>query len=264
MYTDNMDGLGKSKFKKIFKKFSPQKMLKTKLMMPFAPAMTMKKKKGKKKNRIAPVVQEQASQLPTDGRPTMSIGRPVFFSPEQRDDSMYDSGTVQRPMPMPAPYIEPRPEPGARAIPQDFYSNEEFFPTQLDYGYVSEDTGIENAAILTPYESAAAATFGNEEDFMDTASAWESEAGFLNGLGQESGSTGGWFTDFVSTGAKALVEIRKARAADKASRRVATNFPAYRPMLGSGFGGFDLNKILMFGAIGLGGFFLYKNIGKKR
>ena len=275
MYTDDMDGLGKSKWKK---KFSPKKMLKPKmafkvlgapLMMPFAPAMTMKKKKGKKKNRVAPAVPPQASQLPTDGRMTImpvpgtQYGPGTGFNSEALE---YEDSPVQRPMPMPAPYIEPRPEPGARNIPQDFYSPAEgdFFPTELDYDYQPAYSDVDNAPMLTPYESAAASTFGNEEDFVDTRDAWESESGFLNGLGQEAGSTGGWFGDFVPQAVKAALEIAAARRAAKAARTPAPIFPTgtvYRP---SGFDGFNLNTALMFGALGLGGFLLFKTMTKKR
>jgi len=140
-------------------------------------------------------------------------------------------------------------EPSERAIPDNFDAGE---------------PAASNTPMVTPYESAAASTFGTEEDFMDTSTAYESEAGFLNGLGQESGSTGGWFTDIISAGSKAAIEIANAKAAARAARVPAPIFGtgAYKPA--NAFGGFNLNTALMIGALGLGGFLLFKTMKKKR
>ena len=140
-------------------------------------------------------------------------------------------------------------EPSERAIPDNF-----------DVG----EPAASNTPMVTPYESAAASTFGTEEDFMDTSAAYESEAGFLNGLGQESGSTGGWFTDLISVGSKAAIEIAKAKANARAARVPAPIFGtgAYKPS--NAFGVFNLNTALMISALSLGGFLLYSKFARKR
>jgi hypothetical protein len=140
-------------------------------------------------------------------------------------------------------------EPSERAIPDNF-----------DAGEPADS----NTPMVTPYESAAASTFGTEEDFMDTSAAYESEAGFLNGLGQESGSTGGWFTDLISTGGKAVIEIAKAKANARAARVPAPIFGtgAYKPS--NAFSVFNLNTALMISALSLGGFLLYSKFARKR
>ena len=139
---------------------------------------------------------------------------------------------------------------------------EDFFPTELDYRDSGEN--IDNMPMITPYESAVMSTYGPEDDFKDTSAAYESEAGYLQGLGQESGSTGGWFTDLVPQLTKAYVDI----AATKAAAKRGAGFPAMPPggyKTAGGFGaGFNLNTALMIGALGLGGFLLYSKFARKR
>lgn len=270
MYTNEMDGLGKFKMpfgkKKDGKKGGLFDIKKSPLMMPlapFAPAMMLMKKK--KKKRVAPVVAEPVTFSPVqkDSEYGPDTG---FYPPEYREPLPVFLTKPVRPRPMPQ-YPS---EKSAADISSEFYAGkenipvEDFFPTELDYTPVDD---INNSPMLTPYESAAVSVFGTEEDFIDTPQAWESEAGFLNGLGQESGSTGGWFGDFVSQAGKAAVEIARAKAAAKAARQPAPFFTGgtgYRPAVPAGFGGFDLNKILMFGALGLGGFLLYSKFARKR
>jgi len=228
MYTD-MDGLGKFK---LFKK-------KKKRALAIAPAIVAEP------ITVAPAIAEPVTVTPTD-----RIYQPMPYG------GFYP--TQQRPQPMPqaSQYIER--EPSARAIPEDFYSTGTF-----DYKFDAGEPAASNTPIVTPYESAASSIFGTEEDFMDTSAAYESEAGYLNGLGQESGSTGGWFSDLISTGTKAYSEIAKAKAAAKSARVPAPIFSTYKP--GSTFGsGFNLNTALMIGALGLGGFLLYSKFVRKR
>jgi hypothetical protein len=250
----NMDGLGKSKFLK--------KLKKTLLKRPLAPTpvklMQLQKKMSAKKAApaIAPSVAEPVTFTPAEQiqQPQMPYGG--FYPPQ------YYPQQQAQPQPMPqqmAPqYIER--EPSARSIPEDFYSTDTF-----DYNFDADEPATGNTPMVTSYESAMANTFGTDEDFQDTSAAYESEAGYLQGLGQEAGSTGGWFTDLISTGTKAYTEIAKAKAAAKAAKVPAPiiGTGTYKPS--SAFGmGFNLNTALMVGALGLGGFLLFKTMTKKR
>jgi hypothetical protein len=261
MYTD-MNGLGKFKLPKM-------KNIKKLLMThPLAPTpvkmMALQKKMSAKKAApaIAPSVAEPVTFTPAE----------QIYAPQYQPmpyGGFYPPQQQQQPQPMPqAPqyYAQPMPqapqyaEHSARAIPEDFYSTDIF-----DYNFDADEPAASNTPTITPYESAAASTFGTEEDFMDTSAAYESEAGYLNGLGQEAGSTGGWFTDLISTGTKAYAEIAKAKAAAKAARVPAPVFGTgtYKPVPAFGTG-FNLNTALMFVGLGLGGFLLYKTLAKKR
>lgn len=272
MYTDQMDGLGKFKFKKLTKKLK-----KALIKHPFAPlpvkAMAMMKKK--KKIAVAPEVEGEAFLSPVESetyfpkpmpQPYPSGGPYGGFYPQPMPPP--EAGYYPQPMPVqdmmmrpyPQPTMKPYAEESAAILPADY------FPTELDYERQAY-SDVENLPMITPYESAAASTFGTEEDFSDTAAAYESEAGYLQGLGQEAGSTGGWFSDIFSKGAQAAIEIAKAKAAAKAGRVPAPIIPAggmYRPLTKGDFGGFNLNTALMVGALGLGGFLLYNKFARKR
>lgn len=260
---NDLDGLGKSKFLK--------KLKKTLLKHPLAPApvklMQLQKKMSVKKAApaIAPDVAEPVTFTPAEQiqQPQMPYGG--FYPPQYYPPQYYPQPQPQaQPQPMPqqmAPqYIPPQyieREPSPRAIPEDFY------PTTFDFG--EEEPAPENLPLVTSYESAIANTFGTDEDFQDTSAAYESEAGYLQGLGQEAGSTGGWFTDLISTGTKAYTEIAKAKAAAKAARVPAPIIGAgtYRPAPTFGTG-FNLNTSLMVGVLGLGGFLLFNTLKRKR
>lgn len=270
MYTD-LDGLGKSKkgFKKLLQKHPgfkmKEKLLKAHpLMMPLTmmksakPSLRGQKKKAA--SAIAPAVAEPITLSPVEREEYIQVETKPYYPPEYRQPQPYiQMPEYRQKMPMPE-YRQPMPqyrdEPSAAILPADY------FPTELEFDDSLPD--IENVPLITPYESATAAAYGNEEDFSDTREAYETEAGYLQGLGQESGSTGGWFTDLVATGTKAYAEIARAKAAAKAQRAPAPIFQpgAYRP--GTTFGGFNMNTAIMLGGIGLAAFFIFRKFPKSK
>lgn len=252
----SLDGLGKSKkggFKKLLQ--SKPKILKklfktSPLMMP----ITMMKKGKKKRGMVAPAVAEPVTFLPVS---------PIQEQPEY----------IERPeLPYQEPYEQPRYIGRPQSLPQFIEREKEqesvtvlpadYFPTELEFDDSLPEP--ENTPLITPYESAVASQYGSEEGFMDTSAAYESEAGYLQGLGQEAGSTGGWFTDLISQGAKAAIEVQRAKAAAKRG-----GFPA--PIIGTGtyrpltaFGGFNLNTALMIGGLGLAAFLIFQRTSKAK
>jgi hypothetical protein len=287
MYTD-MNGLGKSKF---FKKIK-----KALFKHPLAPlpikAMQLKKTLKPKPSPVAPAVSEPITTSPVTDistvygpetgiypqPPQYYVPKPLpvqppqfgpgFFEKMRRYQEIYQPKPpmqfypqpVQQPQFYPQPiqqpvYAEPS-QPSPAILPGDY------FPTELEYG---GDYGndIDNAPMITSYESAAMSQFGTDEEFMDTPAAYESEAGYLQGLGQESGSTGGWFQDLISTGTKAAIEIQRAKAAAKAAKSAAPIVQprtTYMPAFG---GGFNLNTALMIGGLGLAGLLIFQGLRKR-
>lgn len=252
---NDLDGLGKSKLLK--------KLKKALIKHPFAPTPVkmMALKRSAKKGRVVSqepvetvtptVVEPMQPQMPYGG-----FYPPQYYPQPQAQPQPQPMPQQMAPQYIPPQYVEREPSP--RDIPA-----EDFYPTTFDFG--EEDPAPENLPMVTPYESAIANTFGTEEDFRDTSAAYESEAGYLQGLGQEAGSTGGWFTDLISAGSKAVIDIQKAKAAAKAARVPAPiiGTGTYRPAPAFG-AGFNLNTALMFGALGLGGFLLFNALKRKR
>ena len=246
MYTENMNGLGKSKFKKILKKLAR--------INPLVPLPVQAKAfKKPAKRKIAPVVNEPVTMLPTDsGAQDYDYRQYPMQQPEYQPQTAPQTQNMQ-------PQYFPAQEQSARVMPEDY------FPNELTYRDESSPEEVENFPLITPYESAVASQFPSEEDLYDNSAQYESEAGFLKGLGQESGSTGGWFTDLVSVGAKEYAKIQQAKIAAKQNQMPAPYSPGVNYRYGgySG-GGLDMSTMLIYGVAGLGAFMLYKTLSKKR
>lgn len=239
MYYDNMSGLGKFKFKKIFKKA-------TKALMkhPLAPlpikAMAMKKMKKKKTIAVSPspAVEQSYEQepqfttMPVQPMPSYSQPQPVPYPQPMPSYSQ----------PQPVPYPQPM-EPVQDYLPQDIFNAARSFapepsPSMYPFDYVPEETetGTENLPVVR----------ANEFEEM-----YDGEQAYLEGLAQGSS----WGDIFTGAASEILASQRAKREAKAEAARQA-QYSQYKTTSMPSVGGFSLEKMMIPLAIAAGGLFL--------
>lgn len=238
-----MDGLGKSKFKKLFKKLAKT------MAPPHVRMKEMKKAKARKAQAAAYAAAPAAEATPAPQVEPTYYQDPLPQPAPQPQAPQYHT----RPMPAPYPvqYAEPQYE--RYAPPQPSYTPD-LSPTMYPSAMPSTngfpqwyppETGIEEAdgdlPIVPAYE------FEARDD---------GEYDYLEGLSQG----GGWMDIFTGAASEAVARAkqkRQQRKVDAQSRQYYDNSGNYT---GAGYGGFNMASLMPF-AIGIGAYFLLR---KKR
>lgn len=238
MYEENMHGLGKFKFKKLFKKAT--KMLKKHPLAPM-PVKTwalMKKKKKilplpviKKKPLPAPQVIPENYQepLPSPVKQELPPYWNTGWNPQADDVRFSINQPEYQPQQSPSTYGQPSPSTYGMEfedITEDFDDQPEPAPNDLP--------------LITAGEF--------EQDFSD-------ESDYLEGLAESDS----WSDIFTGAASELLAQQRAKREA-KARAAQNANMQMYaRPQTG-----FDLNKLMLPAALGLGAlFFLTMKKGRR-
>lgn len=258
MYQDSqtqMDGLGKFKFKKplraplkIVKKFgipgliAPERPHPGMKFMKTHPAMKFTaKKKSAFKAAPAPAVEPTYYQEPLPSPAPMPYYQPQYYQAQPAPQPQYRRA---QPAPQPQPYLR---EPSARDIPEEYYAapsssiqDEQPFHAPES----NDDYGTSNLPIVSASE------FEASDD---------SEYGWLEGLSEGTS----WGDIFTGAASELLANQRAKREAKQVAVQRAAMLQFQRPGVAS-VAGFDLNRLLIPAALGLGGLFIFMQMKKRR
>lgn len=246
MYQHQMEGLGKFKFKKLFKK-ATRALIKN----PFAPPQVRDMsfiKKLRKKKAVAytpsPVVEQSYENEPMRYVQHQSFQPPTSTGSEQAISTGSEQFPVSSPQPMPQ-FSEPATQ---DYLPSEAYQAARNYasepsPSMYPFDYTPEEneTGTENLPIVSSHEFEN--MYSGEQDYMD-------------GL-----SEGNAWGDLFTGAAAEILATQKAKREAKTQAIQQAQYRAFDKPGGFQSSGFSLDKMLLPLAMGLGAFLLLR---KKR
>lgn len=227
MYQNDMEGLGKFKFKKIFKKVT--KALKK---HPFAPTPV----------KFMQVMKKKKKKFPTDRGTVKPLPAPVVTSVQEQSNFLpYPSYQYEEPRFSTMPITSSSEQNQQDYLPDDiFKAAQNYVPEPsaslypFDYVPSDTDTGTENLPIVTT----------NEFENMD-----ENEDMYLEGL-----SEGNSWSDLFTGAASEILASQRAKREAKTAALQQAQINQYKQMPVSS--GLSLEKMMIPLAIAAGGIFL--------